>query len=348
MTINADAAADLLEQMVAIPSPSGGEQKLALFLRDQLADLGFAARLDEVGNLVADIGTGTGPTVLLLSHLDTVDRPIPVHRDGDGFLHGRGAVDAKAPLAAMICAAANRPGFAGLIRVIGAVEEERLARGGEHIAATQPEPDFLVVGEPGGWSSVVLGYKGKLDLTYRVRRGPTHSTNPVPKASEVAVAFWHHLLAALGPERDHGTFHRPAATLRGIRADPEQALLDVDCRTPPGFDQAAFMAALSSFTDDGDLTLVRAVPAVRADRANPVARSLSAAIRRQGGTPRPVLKTGTSDMNTVARVWRMPMAGYGPGDSKLDHSDGEAIDISEFLRGVAVLGDALGDLAGSA
>jgi [amino group carrier protein]-lysine/ornithine hydrolase len=58
-----------------------------------------------------------------------------------------------------------------------------------------------------------------------------------------------------------------------------------------------------------------------------------------------VLKTGTSDMNTVvAEGWRVPMAAYGPGDGSLDHGDGEYIEIADYLRGVAVLGAALGEL----
>jgi LysW-gamma-L-lysine carboxypeptidase len=346
MTINDSAAADLLQDLVAIPSPSGNEQKLASFLADRLPELGFSTRLDEVGNVIAEIGSGGGPTVMLLSHLDTVDRQIPVYRDDRGTIHGRGSVDAKGPLTAMICAAARRPDYAGTIRVIGAVEEEWLARGGHHIAATQPPPDQLIIGEPSGWSSVVLGYKGKIDLTYRIQLPPTHSTNPTAKASELAVAFWDRLRTALGPDLDHGSFQRPAATLRAIDGNPESALLDVDCRTPPGFDFPGFSAALREAAGDGELDIIRYIPAVRAERGNPVARSLSAGIRRQGGKPRPTLKTGTSDMNTVAASWPpIPMAAYGPGDSTLDHGNDEHITIAEFLTGINVLTDALDDLA---
>ncbi|MEK8143136.1 M20/M25/M40 family metallo-hydrolase [Streptomyces sp. M10(2022)] len=39
-------------------------------------------------------------------------------------LYGRGSVDAKGPLATMICAAAGSTGFRGRIVVVGAVEEE--------------------------------------------------------------------------------------------------------------------------------------------------------------------------------------------------------------------------------
>ncbi|WP_205718319.1 M20/M25/M40 family metallo-hydrolase [Actinomadura sp. WMMA1423] len=338
------APVELLHAMLSIPSPSGREDDLARYLEKAMNDLGMAARRDEAGNVIGDIGTGRGPVVMLLSHLDTVDRPLPARREG-GRLVGRGAADAKGPLAAMISAAAARPSFPGTLRVVGAVEEERLSRGGEHLARTVPAPDALLVGEPSGWSRVVLGYKGKIDVEYRVARPATHSTNPEAKATEVAVAFWHDLLEALGPERDHAAFGLPAATLRGVRGDLTEARLDVDCRVPVGYDAEAFEARLRACANGGEVTVVRHVPAVRSGRSDPVVRAVTAAIRRHGGTPRPTLKTGTSDMNTVAPHWDVPMATYGPGDSSLDHSDEEHIEIAEFLKGVDVLTTALDELA---
>jgi LysW-gamma-L-lysine carboxypeptidase len=341
----AGRAVDLLAELLAIPSPSGREGRLAGFLARAMGELGLDARVDGAGNVVGRTGSGEGPTLLLLGHMDTVDRPMAVRRDG-GRLYGRGAADAKGPLAAMVCAAAARPRFPGTLLVAGTVEEERRSRGAAHLVATLAAPDLLVVGEPGGWSSVVLGYKGKLDLRYRVERPATHSTNPAAKASELAVAFWQAVVEELGPGHDHARFDRPAATLRAVEGDMLAATLTVDCRLPPGFDRDRFVAALRDRAGDGSLTVLHHVPAVRADRANPVARGLSAAIRRHGGRPRPLLKTGTADMNLVAPAWPVPMAAYGPGDSSLDHTDDEHVLLDEYLRAVAVLTTALDELAG--
>jgi LysW-gamma-L-lysine carboxypeptidase len=49
-------------------------------------------------------------------------------------------------------------------------------------------------------------------------------------------------------------------------------------------------------------------------------------------------------MNTLAHRWRIPMATYGPGDSRLDHADDEHILLSDYLRGIAVLTHALAEL----
>jgi [amino group carrier protein]-lysine/ornithine hydrolase len=336
---------DLLYSMLEISSLSGHEHQLARFLLARLPELGFRARIDEAGNVIADIGRGDGPVIMLLSHLDTVGPVLATRRDAER-LYGRGAVDAKGPLATMICAAARRPGFPGTLRVIGAVEEERLSRGGHHIAATLPSPDALIIGEPGGWDRVVLGYKGKIDLEYLVQRPSAHSTKPVAKASELAAEFWPLLLQVLGPDLDHGSFSRPAATLRCIRGDLITGRLEVDCRVPPGFDPADFMARLTAAVPVGEVRLIRSIPAVRVGRSDPVASSLSAAIRQHGGQPRPTLKTGTSDMNTVAVTWTVPMAAYGPGDGTLDHSDHEHIDLADYRRGIEILTTALDELPG--
>jgi LysW-gamma-L-lysine carboxypeptidase len=51
-----------------------------------------------------------------------------------------------------------------------------------------------------------------------------------------------------------------------------------------------------------------------------------------------VVKTGTSDMNVVARAWPdMPILAYGPGDSSLDHTPQEHIELWEYFRSIQVL-----------
>jgi LysW-gamma-L-lysine carboxypeptidase len=89
-------------------------------------------------------------------------------------------------------------------------------------------------------------------------------------------------------------------------------------------------------------------PAWRGDSRNALVRSFLAAIRAQGeadAKPSFVVKTGTSDMNVVAPVWRCPILAYGPGDSRLDHTPDEHVELDEFWRAVLVLERALHSLA---
>jgi LysW-gamma-L-lysine carboxypeptidase len=336
---------ELLHGMLTIASPSAREGELARFVARAAEALGMACTVDEVGNVLATTGTGAGPTVLMLGHLDTVDDPLPVRLAGRR-LYGRGAVDAKGPLAAMLLAAAARTDFPGTLVVAGAVEEETPgSRGAMHLRATMAKPDAVLIGEPSGWSGIVLGYKGKLDLAYRVRRPATHPTNPMEKASEAAAAFWADAVAAIGPEASHTAFDRPAATLYSISGDLAEASLTLSFRLPPRFDTEALLSRLSTVVRGGELIVVNSVTAVRSRRGDPVVRALSAGIRRAGGQPRHILKSATSDMNTVAEVWDVPMAAYGPGDNHLDHAADEHIVIDDFLCSIAVLTSALDDLA---
>ena len=337
-------AAGLLRQMLEIRSPSYAEEELAVYLAEVMNSLGFAAYVDGVGNVVGSIGRGTGPTIMLLGHMDTVAGDVAV-RSAAGRLYGRGAADAKGPLATMISAAASSRDFAGRIVVVGAVEEETpCSRGAMAIRNTHDRPDVCIIGEPSGWSTVVLGYKGKLDLRYQARCAPTHPSSPAAKASELAFECWAAVKEALG-EVDHTAFHLPGVTLDSISGDTATAVADLSIRTPPGFCVATLLDNVRRRLPAGDLTVVNSVTACRADRRNPAVRALSAGIRRQMAQPSVAVKTATSDMNTLAEVWDVPMATYGPGDSKLDHADDEHIVLADYFRAIAVLSHALSELA---
>ncbi|GAB2793978.1 M20/M25/M40 family metallo-hydrolase [Amycolatopsis magusensis] len=331
-------AVGLLRRMLEIPSPSYDESALAAFLVDAMVGLGFEAHVDETGNVVGEIRRGAGPTVMLLGHMDTVPAALPVRSEG-GRLYGCGAVDAKGPLAAMICAAASAAGFRGRVVVAGVVEEETPdSRGAMAIREHHRPPDAVVIGEPSGWSSVVLGYKGKVDLRYRVRRPSSHPTHPGPKAIELVVDAWRILLEVLGAEADHSRFDVPGPRLTSVSGGPTSAEAELSIRIPIGFDIGAMLDELARRLPDGELTLINAVPACRASRNDPVVRALAHGIRAQRGRPRMKVKTATSDMNTLAEVWTdVPMATYGPGDSKLDHTADEHILLTDYVRGTRVL-----------
>jgi LysW-gamma-L-lysine carboxypeptidase len=81
----------------------------------------------------------------------------------------------------------------------------------------------------------------------------------------------------------------------------------------------------------------------RGDRANALVRSFVAGLRAvDPATPLGFLvKTGTSDMNVVAPIWKCPILAYGPGDSMLDHTPDEHLDLDEYWRAILVLEAAL-------
>jgi LysW-gamma-L-lysine carboxypeptidase len=84
-----------------------------------------------------------------------------------------------------------------------------------------------------------------------------------------------------------------------------------------------------------------AVPAWGCEKNTRLVRCFLSGIRSQGGEPRFVYKTGTADLNIVAPVWQCPAVVYGPGDSILDHTPNEHINLDDYQKAVAVLAAAL-------
>jgi LysW-gamma-L-lysine carboxypeptidase len=309
--------------------------------------LGFETEIDAAGNGVAHRGAPAGEAgthIVLLGHIDTVPGHIPV-RIEDGVLHGRGSVDAKGPLAAMLVGAANAEIPAGVrVTVAGAVGEETPDSPGARFLAGQLRPDACIIGEPSGWDGVTLGYKGRLIGRLTCERSCAHTAGPGLSAADEVVAWWSRVLAEIcqfNTGRDR-VFDRIQATVRGLSSGSDgledSARIEVGFRLPPGLHPDELAARVDLLAGPDCTALWRGQEFAHAsDRNDPVVRAVSNAIRAHGGTPRPKLKTGTSDMNVVATIWQCPIAAYGPGDSSLDHTPEERLDIPDYFASIAVL-----------
>ena len=343
-----ETSLELLEEMVSIPSVSTQERELGQWLVTRLRRMGFAAKRDEVGNVIAFWGSGPRE-VLLLGHMDTVAGFIPVRREGQR-LFGRGAVDAKGPLAAAITAVSRQPAGANCrFTIIGAVEEEGSSRGARHLVNRKP-PDQLVILEPSGWDAITLGYKGSLKVRYRLSQPMGHGAGPNESAADQAIAFVRRVQDHAKARGDGlANFERLDARILRFHADhdgfKDTAAMTVGFRLPPNFDVPALQKQLETWAETAELRFEYADAAIRAEKNTPVVRAFLKGIRDTGGTPRFKMKTGTSDMNILAPIWGCPTLAYGPGDSKLDHTPDEAMDLEEFARGVDVLTSALSHLA---
>ncbi len=342
-----------LEELLAIPSSSGKEDGVAEYLVGQMATLGFRAHRDKVGNVVGMLGDPEARReIVLLGHIDTVPGLIPVRRRGNR-LYGRGAVDAKGPLAAFVLAAARVAPLLNGTRlvVIGAVEEEIHGRGAHYLARIMQPPDCVIIGEPSDWEGITLGYKGRLCVDYRLVQPGGHSAGERPGPAEKAVTFWNQLMT-YSEELNHGRsghFNTLDPALRECRTFSDGLDDGVDMnivlRLPPGADASDLKRKMQAWCNGANLSFPGSDPPFRAEKNTPPVRALLRAIRAEGGRPRFKLKTGTSDMNTVGPAWGCPIVAYGPGDSSLDHTPDEHIEIEEFRRGINVLARALETLA---
>jgi N-acetyl-ornithine/N-acetyl-lysine deacetylase len=345
-------------------TPSGAERALSDWLCERLNRSALRLEVDAVGNFIAELPAtmGTGePPIVLLGHLDTVPGYIRVRR-GDGRLYGRGAVDAKGPLAAFIAAALrlaasdtprNRP-----VVIVGAVEEEAATSRGARAVLERWRPAYAIIGEPSGASALTLGYKGRLLVSYRVERSVAHTARPEDGACARAVAFWQAVqqeaeawnAAHAAPNGSASYFAALMPSLRSINSGSDGftdwCALEIGYRLPPGYDTAALQAWLvqQARADGAQVTCRGAEVAYQGPRHGPLVSAFVRAMRAEGLSPAFKLKTGTSDMNVVAPGWQCPILAYGPGDSALDHTPNEHIDLAEYAQAISILERVLAEL----
>lgn len=331
-------AADLLESLVRIPSPTGQEAGAVSFLQAQARADGFRVSTDAAGNFIAE--AGHGPRLLLfVGHVDTVPGDLPVRRDGD-TLWGRGSVDAKGPLVAAYCAARRHLDAGVRIRVVGAVGEEGDSRGAKALDRSE-RPDWIVVGEPSGVDGLTLGYKGVVRGTLGLRQPARHGGHPGPGAIETFLDCWAAVRAELafadGFTTVQGRLDRIASHHDGVEDEVEAAF---QIRLPPGTAPDWTSARLEAIAarHGVQVQVTEATAPHVADRKTPLVAAVLASLRAGGLEPKLKHKTGTADFNHLAGWFPgVPMVAYGPGDSSLDHTPDERASLRELGRAVDVL-----------
>ncbi|MCA9278806.1 MAG: [LysW]-lysine hydrolase [Phycisphaeraceae bacterium] len=353
-SVSNGTAIDILCDLVRTSSVSNHEvDAVCVFVR-AANQIGLDAEIDEAGNghALTRNRQESAREIVLLGHIDTVPGDIPV-RVEDGVLYGRGSVDAKGPLCAMLCAAARAVLPEGIsVRVVAAVGEEIAASPGAHFVATQLKPAACIIGEPSGWDGVTLGYKGTMQIRASVQRENTHTAGPEASAVDMLFAWWNTVLAYLYEinQSHERLFDQVQSTIRTSTSSNDgvvdQAEMTCGFRLPRWILPEELESAIRAHTtQDVTLDVFGHQGCWVADRNDAVARAISNSIRQHGSTPRPKHKTGTADMCVVGPVWQCPIAAYGPGDSSLDHTPNEHIRLDEYAKSIDVLATAIETLA---
>ena len=353
-----------LKDLLEVYSPSGCEEGLAQLLAQQMAGLGFSVVRDQVGNVIGGVGE-QGPRILLCGHMDTVPGDIPVRLEGD-FLYGRGAVDAKSALAAMLlgCDLARKRGVAPFRgTVVGVVGEETSSTGIKSLIGRNGSFDLAVFGEPSGANQLIIGYKGSLKTQVTCLTSGGHSASPwLSKNSlEEVFEFWKELRQSLLQNNSIRKFNVLTGCVTGIQGGqpgnniPQKATLDIDLRVPPEIRPEQVIDNVVNFLRKYERSHEGVRLAIEFTDQCPAFVGLSNSLAVQvfrwaikktiGGRVELLKKTGTSDMNLFAQVHDVPMIAYGPGDSTLDHTENERIHIREYLGSIEVYAKAIERIA---
>lgn len=349
----------LLLDSLRLYSPSMKERRLSEMLRQRMRRMGFRnVRSDAAGNAIGETGPrpgSRGPHLLLCGHMDTVPGVLPVRRREDR-LYGRGAADAKSPMCAMISAAAAEAEGPVRITMACVTREEGDSLGVQTLIEAGGDYDAAIFGEPGGAAKVALGYRGRIEASLSVSAEPGHAASSWVKRSAVehALALYSRMQGYEKSKAIDGDHYRSLnVSLTLIRGGsysnvmPKRCRVVLDIRIPPPLASSDVRSDLERITSryaeenpdaSFDLTFETPTEPYEAPKDSTIVRAFQRSILTNLRT-RPVFthKTGTGDMNTLAERMKIPCVTYGPGDSRLEHTDGEYVEVRDYLDSISVL-----------
>lgn len=344
----------MLEKALRLYTPSLSEKPLAEFLADKCDDLGFESiRIDEVGNLIATKGSGS-PKILLCGHMDTVPGKIKV-RNENGYIYGRGASDAKAPLMAMLLAAASLQGNNGTVVFAAVVDEEGNATGIKSLVKQKMDIDYAIFGEPSSIRNITIAYKGRIAINLKVNVGDSaHASAPwlAKNAIEESFIFTKTIREELEKKQEGkpksmmltsalteikgGTSHNVTAVecdaIMDIRIPVDMNCKMVGEKIATTVQEVAKKQGVNAFYSILDET-----EPFEAPHTSPLVRALTLGILDvEKARPQLIRKTGTGDMNIIGNSLNIPVVTYGPGDPHASHTIDERVSADEYLRSIEV------------
>lgn len=334
----------LHRELVATPSVSGSEGAVADLLQDRLARAGV--EVERLGDSLLALA-GDGPLLLLDSHLDTVPPAPGWTREPfaatveDGKVHGLGANDAKASVAAMTAAflaLAREPLGLRLGLALVAGEEtksqgtrdvlDRLAARGLAIAGA-------VFGEPTGLD-LAVAQKGLVVAELVARGRAAHAAHAAAAgAVNAARALARDLVALesvdLAPAHPAlgSTTVEPTVVAAGTARNvvPAEATAILDVRTVPSLAPAQLLARLAAAVS-GE---IRVLSGRFSPRETLATSTLLAAARAAAPDARLYGSATLSDWALLPD--EVPGIKVGPGRSERSHTPDEFVLEAEVVAG---------------
>ena len=369
-------AADLIR----IPGLPGEEGEVAGRVKAEMDALGLEdIRVDNAGNVIGVArGRGDAPAALLNCHMDVVaegdhdEWEVPPFSGEvrDGFLHGRGAMDIKGPLALQTYAAASMIGEApGDVIVAHTVLEERGGLGMKYLFESgSVAPGVVVIGEA-THGDVCIGHRGRAEVEVSVTGLAGHAS--VPGRAHNALDLVGDVLAGI---RDLAE-NQPSDPLLGASSliatmidvlpesrnvIPDSAVVTIDWRILPGSDDESLMSlvreAVSSRipeVPDGLSLDVRMAterqrtytglveerslltPGFMMDANDPMILAAAEAVGRRQGEGAATIRPWqfATDGGWSCGVYGIPTVGFAPGEERFAHTNRERINVEEARWG---------------
>lgn len=369
---------ELAQKLIRVRSTpeSLNELRVAELLADRLEAAGFDTELHTYGghqgNVVARWGRRDVPAVCLSGHLDTVTvveedwRHDPYAGEVvGGRLYGRGAVDMKTGVAAIVRAAemyvASSPPEEAPIALVLTAEEEVGSLGAAAMADEPrllPESSLLLIAEPTS-NQPVLGHRGAVWLDLAAKGRSCHGSTPQLGENAIEklidglqlVRDWcennpteHDVL---GP-RTLNIGRLNGGVLRNIV--PERAVAQLDFRTPSGTEQSTLAGMLTTLlADQVNVEPILSLPPVYTEPTDPMVRLVREVAEHHLDIDHgsPVARFFTDASVLTPALGGVPTLICGPGSPDQAHVVDEWCDLAEITMATDIYLDVLHTLAAS-
>ncbi len=362
---------DFTRELIAIPSPVGGEGEAQQRIAAEMERLGWEEiRLDGIGNLHGRIGSGE-KLLVIDGHSDTVapgetgDWSCDPYRgkEEDGWVWGRGAVDQKGGVAAAVHAGrtfqeSGVPKGLTLRLVVSVQEEDCEGLAWDYlIGKGNFRPAAVVLTEPTNLR-ITRGQLGHCEFEIAVRGKSAHAF--CPEKGENAIVRAAGLVGEierLAPRlASHPAFGRGRITVTKISSRgpsdnsvPDLCRLLVDRRFCPGEDERSLLGEIEKLSAglDCDITIPvyrkksftglvlegrKFFPGWLLGEPDPLLRAARAARETLDLSPAPIGTWGFST-NGTSTMGRhgIPTIGFGPGEEARAHVADERVPIQHLL-----------------
>jgi acetylornithine deacetylase len=373
--INHHALIRLLQQLIQINSVNPtlsekgvGEADIARYIGDYLKKLGLAVYFQEIDhkrvNVIAVLkGTGGGPSLMLNGHTDTVSADTMemdpfAAEEKDGKIYGRGALDMKAGVAALITAVQSI--IAAGIKLKGdviltLVADEEYASIGTEAVVNEYTADAAIICEPTDLN-IVIAHKGfawtKIEVFGRAAHGSlSHKgIDAIVKAGRVLAAIENlsntDLTQKTHPLLGSASIH--ASLINGgteLSTYPDYCKIELERRNLPGEDRKAITAEIKNllqnirsqddqFQADFDVFFFR--PAFEISPDQPIVQTVSRACQSIRHTPSKFEGMWAWLDSAILAEAGIPTVIFGPsGDGA--HAAVEYVDVESVITTTQVL-----------
>ena len=362
-----DDVISLLADLVRIPSVCGEEGRVAEFIAKWLKENGLPVEILEVKpgrpNVLSRVkGAQDGPRLMLNGHMDTVAPGTGWRHDPfgaeteNGRMYGRGAVDMKSGLAAILSAAVEckKEGLPkrGEVIVTAVVDEESLDWGsyalvqrgitsGVNLAMISEATDL----------SVVTAHRGRTVLDVVVHGKAAHSMWPEHGVSAIQdaatlIESLPRLSSPTHPRMGRSTVN--ALKIEGGQEDvmlvPDRCRIVIDRCLVPGHNSKDALDDLNNLIRELGINATASFIARETPFCDPfeipeengiVKIVVEAATRALGRAPRIDFHEGPCDSCILVNQGKIPTLEFGPSGGRLHESD-EFVNLESVKKTVAV------------